>query len=97
MLVCLTDSQLYKSFISNNYVYFVVCGFDEVTQRLHFDEIQVSLREISERLAMPIGQLHERADVIRRCELAEVPFEAIELELLQNGMIWQASSQANIR
>jgi len=59
-------------------------------------ENQVSSREISERLGLPIGQLHQRSDVIRRCKLAEVPFEAIELELVRNGMAWQAFSQPNI-
>jgi len=50
-------------------------------------ENQVSLKQISERLAMPIGQLHKRADVLRRCELAEVSFEEIESVLCTNGMI----------
>jgi len=57
-------------------------------------EEEISLKQISERLAMPIGQLHERADVIRRCKLAEVPFEAVEFLLCANGMVQSYDSTA---
>jgi len=43
---------------------------------------------------MSIGQLHERVDVLRRCELAEVSFEAVESLLCANGMVRSYDSTA---
>jgi len=48
---------------------------------------EISLKQISERLGMPIGQLHERDDVLRRCELINLSFKQVESMLVDNGML----------
>jgi len=47
----------------------------------------LSLREISRRLGLVIGQRYQRGDVRKRCRLIALSFRFIEAELVSNGML----------
>jgi len=50
-------------------------------------ENQVSLKQISERLGIVIGQLHNVADIQQRCAVTGLQFESVKWILISNGML----------
>jgi len=47
----------------------------------------VSLREVCQRLGLVISQRYETADIMQRCELVGLPFEATQSVLIENDML----------
>jgi len=95
--VRLTNSQLYKFIIVNNYVDFMTHNYFKVTDRQHCDKIMIencdknsrlpSLREVCQRLGLVVSQRYQTQDIMRRCEVTGLPFQSVQLVLGSNGML----------
>jgi len=76
----------------------MVFNYSKVTPRLHGDRIMIencyenswwvpSLREVCQRLGLVVSQRYQTTDIMQRCELVGLPFEFVQLMLIENDML----------